>query len=39
MSIQRNKSDGTWKLMAYGFLTSVGAMLLIQMLIRFGACK
>ena len=39
MSIQRNKSDGTCKLMAYGFLTSVGAMLLIQMLTRFGACK
>jgi hypothetical protein len=39
MSIQRKKGDGTWKLVGYGILTSVGAMLLMQMLIRFGACK
>jgi hypothetical protein len=35
----RNKHDGTWKLVGYGFLTSIGVMLLMQMLIRFGACK
>jgi hypothetical protein len=39
MSIQQKKSDGTWKLVGYGVLMSVGGMLLIQMLIRFGACQ
>jgi hypothetical protein len=36
---QTKKSDGTWKFVGYGILTSVGVMLLIQMLVRFGACK
>ena len=39
MSIQRNKNDGTWKLIGYNIMGSVGVMLLIQMLIRFGACR
>jgi hypothetical protein len=36
---QTKKGDGTWKLVGYGIMGSVGVMLLIQMLIRFGACN
>jgi hypothetical protein len=39
VSIQRNKNDGMWKLIGCGIMGSVGVMLLIQMLIRFGACR
>jgi hypothetical protein len=39
VSIQRKKNDGKWKLIGYGIIGSVGVMLLIQMLIRFGACR
>jgi hypothetical protein len=39
VSIQRNRHDGTWKLIGYGIMGSVGVMLLIQMLVRFGACR
>lgn len=38
-STQQKRSDGTWKLVGYGIMGSVGVMLLIQMLIRFGACN
>jgi hypothetical protein len=39
MSIQQKKSDGTWKLIVYGFFGSVSLMLLAEMLLRLGACK
>jgi hypothetical protein len=39
VSIQRKKSDGTCKLIGYGIMGSIGVMLLMQMLIRFGACR
>lgn len=39
MSVQQKKGDGTWKLVGYGIMGSVGVMLLIQMLVRFGACQ
>jgi hypothetical protein len=39
VSIQQKKSDGTWKLIVYGFFGSVSLMLLADMLVRFGACK
>jgi hypothetical protein len=38
VSIQRKKSDGTWKLVAYGILGGAGVMLLIQLL-RFAGCQ
>ena len=38
-NIQQKRSDGTWKWIVYGIMGSVGGMLLIQMLIRFGACN
>ncbi len=38
INTQQKRSDGTWKLIMYGIMGSVGVMLLIQMLIRFGAC-
>jgi hypothetical protein len=39
VSIQQKKSDGTWKLIVWGFFSSVAFMLLADMLVRFGACK
>ena len=39
MSLQAKKNDSAWKLSLYSFLVIGGVFLLLDMLVRFGACS
>jgi hypothetical protein len=39
VSTRTRKSDGTWKWIVYGFFGSVSLVLILDMLLRIGACK